>query len=164
MTESSKQPRASKGSKKDSTSATAELLVKPIFGPRAEAVERLRPSALKGIASFEKEMKELIFEMAATHGYSNPRSVTLSQMQTAKDSGASSLYVYYCGFKRLIEAEDWVSIRDATSTSLAKSRIRAQPTLTPEQLVDSLRKHQEAGRLSSAHYSALERLLRSRKI
>lgn len=138
----------------------AELLITPIEGPRANAVDLLKEYALQGIASFEAYKDQCVIEMATKARYDNPRSVTLSQMQHDKVTGASSFYVYYCKFKKYIKDGDLKAIQRSTSTSLAKARIPTTGLSTPAELIKSLRNYHSAGRLRASDYTALEKIVR----
>ena len=143
-----------------SPAEVAKLLTASIEGPRASAVELLKQYALQGIESLEAYKKQCVFEMATKAGYDNPRSVTLSRMQSDKVTGASSFFVYYCKFKKYLKDGDLMAIQRSTSTSLPKARKSTADLTTPAALINSLGRLHTAGRLRACDYTALERIVR----
>ena len=144
-------------------SETTSLLMRPTEYHRPHAVEVLREHALQGLGALDSYVQQCVAEMAAKAKYANPHSVTLSEMQAAKVPGASSLYVYYCRLKKLVQQGNVEAVRTATSTTLAKSRSSGVHMLaTPAELIRSLRRYQEADQLKASHYAELDAIVRAR--
>lgn len=144
-------------------SETTSLLMRPTEYHRPHAVEVLREHAFQGLAALDSYVQQCVSEMAVKAGYANPHSVSLSEMQAEKVPGASSLYVYYCRLKKLVQQGDLEAVRTATSTTLAKSKTNGVHMLpTPAELIKSLKRYQEAGQLKASHYAELDDIVRAR--
>ena len=99
--------------------------------------------------------------MATRAGYSNPRSVSLSQLQKNKVTGASSFYVYYCKLKKYLKQGDIAAIQKSDSTSLTVAKESTKGLPTPAELIKSLSNYHKAGRLRPTDYAQMEAMVRS---
>ena len=141
---------------------TAALTSTEIRIQRAEVVEKLKAYALQGNDAFEAYVESCVQNMVKEAGL--PRSTTLSQMQRAKITGASSFYTYVCTMRQHVRAGNIEAIKMTTSSSHNKSHQASKSLeIDPEEVISDLLHLHASRRLRASHYESLERILRARK-
>ena len=139
---------------------TATLITENLRTQRMRALEVLKKHALLGEVAFETHVRSCTEEMARSEGYPNPKSTTLSQMQTDLVTGASSFYTYVLGIRKRFRAGETEAIQAMTTSSHVKPPrgFRAQD-LQPRDLIEGLKYHHTAGTLTKSQYRIIRSII-----